>query len=592
MTDESSYGREPVTIVELYQPRCGLRFGVAPCTATGTPKCYNTWGTCLDQPNIDLTGSITWRFRRPDAGILPMYEESGDDIKTNPLAMLESVSTSSAELNLGGMRDGKSALGIRAGVTVQLRDALFDDHVGDYYLADRSATPSTFWRKWRARNLFFSGMRLSVYEGYRGQAIGDMQRRDYILDAVDGPTGDGRVTLRGRDPLALTEKSLFPRASDLTLRDAIDTTSTTIILIGPETDLSANFGNTGSTRYVGLGSEAIRYTGWSSVGTNVWQLTGVTRATLGSAAGSHSANAAAQRIGRYENISGWAAAADLIDNHTEIDAAYRDTSQWTTEGGAYLALQRCERTVVEPTKVDALLGQLSQQCQFAIWWDERQRKIPLLANRPPSVAPISLTDTLNILSGTPGVTMDPEAQITRVLVRYAPRDPFKLRDAGNYRFARLTIEAGIEAPEAANTVRELVIDAPWLIRDYDANALCAAMLLRYRYAPQFLSLEVDAKDRSIKVGDVADITTNAVVDSEGNALVSRWQAVRAEETVAGHKTFLRFQSYYFTGRFGFIMPNTANDYASATADEKATGCYIADSVTLLMPDGSDPYLMQ
>ena len=36
------YGRVPVVIAEVTQPRCALRFGVGACTATGTPKCYNT----------------------------------------------------------------------------------------------------------------------------------------------------------------------------------------------------------------------------------------------------------------------------------------------------------------------------------------------------------------------------------------------------------------------------------------------------------------------------------------------------------------------------------------------------------------------
>ena len=46
---EAVFGREPITIVELEQDTCGLRYGVAPCTAvlglTGDRKCFNTRAT-------------------------------------------------------------------------------------------------------------------------------------------------------------------------------------------------------------------------------------------------------------------------------------------------------------------------------------------------------------------------------------------------------------------------------------------------------------------------------------------------------------------------------------------------------------------
>ena len=56
MADKDTYGRKPVVIAEVTQPRCALRFGVGACTATGTPKCYNTYWTCLDKENYDPTG--------------------------------------------------------------------------------------------------------------------------------------------------------------------------------------------------------------------------------------------------------------------------------------------------------------------------------------------------------------------------------------------------------------------------------------------------------------------------------------------------------------------------------------------------------
>ncbi len=33
---------EPIEYLELTLPRCGLTHGTAPCTASGTPKCYTS----------------------------------------------------------------------------------------------------------------------------------------------------------------------------------------------------------------------------------------------------------------------------------------------------------------------------------------------------------------------------------------------------------------------------------------------------------------------------------------------------------------------------------------------------------------------
>lgn len=83
----------------------------------------------------------------------------------NPIPSLVSVSESASRLNVGAARDGESPFGIRSSVSVQFRDILWNDHVGDFYLSQRSGTRGGFWQKWSARNLYFSNMSVTVYEG-------------------------------------------------------------------------------------------------------------------------------------------------------------------------------------------------------------------------------------------------------------------------------------------------------------------------------------------------------------------------------------------------------------------------------------------
>jgi hypothetical protein len=53
VSDETTFGRAPVQIVELIQPKCGNVHGTAPCmsTQTGDGKCFNTRATCRDPSN-------------------------------------------------------------------------------------------------------------------------------------------------------------------------------------------------------------------------------------------------------------------------------------------------------------------------------------------------------------------------------------------------------------------------------------------------------------------------------------------------------------------------------------------------------------
>lgn len=595
MSGAGDYGREPVTIVEIVQKRCSLTFGTAPCTATGTPKCYQTWGTCRARNNINTLGLMTWRFSMPNAGILPLYEEAGALIKTNPIPILVGVSTTSSSINVGAQREGQSPLGVKSSVSVSFQDAPWDDHVGDAYLAGRTLVQGNFWAKWRARNLFYGDMLIYVYEGYRGQLLADMQRRDYILDAVNGPDGSGKVTVTGKDPLRLAElrTAQFPRATDIRLQTAINTTATAIRVAASAADLDANFGNTGATRYGAFGREIISYTGKTLISTGIYDLTGVVRNVLGTTPETVAVNSVFQRCGRWENQRLWEMSADLIDNHTPIPVGYRNATAWNDEGNDYLITQFSNLTIPAPKSVEKLLGDLCQQGSFSIWWDERLRTIPMLANRPPKVAPIVITDQLNVLAGSAQTEDDVDAHITRVAIYYDPRNPFDLDKPENYRTLRLSIDGEVEAPAAANAVRTLTIFAYGITGDANAFRLATKLLLRYRLIPKYLSLSLDAKDRAIKIGDVLAVTTAAFVDFEGGMVSTLWQVLQSEEFSPGHAFRVELQSYFFIGKFGVIMPSTATDnYASATANEKATGLYIADETTGLMPGGDVPYLIQ
>lgn len=595
---EVDYNRRPVQVVELSQPRCGLRFGVAPCTATGTPICYNTRQTCQDPDNYNATNaSITWRFATPDSFVPDLYEESGQNIKTNAIPCLVSAQTQPTRLNIGAARSGESPFGVRSTITVRLQDIVWDDHVGDFYLSSRSnPNQSTFWAKWKARNQYVAGMFLTLYEGYQGQALGSMQKRLFVLERVDGPNSNGSVTLHGVDPLQLADRrrALFPRPTPIVLNGDINASTTTVSVFSSEADLTDAFGNTGSTRFLRFGDEIISYTGRTLVNPTLGQysLTGVTRGVLGTTATSHANSDTGQRVGRYSEISFWRLAYDLIANHTRVGAAqFINLAQWDAEGNTFLSIFRATGTVTEPTDVSELLGEVCQQGLFSIWWDERNQTIPLLAIKPPQDVPTQINDRDNIMPGAV-LKEQPNSRITRVLVYYARNNQIRaLNDVGNYSRGQLRGNFEVEGPELGGEVRTQIIFSRWIREDALAISLASRLLLRYLDTPRYLTVTLDAKDRAVTVGGVVEVTTRAIVDTEGNQVPVLWQVISENEVRHGETVVYDLQTYSFVGRFAVYMADGSPVYSSATNAQKALGGWYADDDGL-MGDGSDGYQYQ
>lgn len=585
---------DPITIVELRQPRCAHRFGVLPCPATGTPKCYNTWSTCQNAASravFDASGRIRWRFVANRPGLFAVGDFSDlDDPATNaiPVEGLQ-VSTSKSQINIGGILDGKSPFGIRATVSVSMQDFPWDDHVGDFYIADRVALPKRmFWAVWTARNMFYGGMEIVIYEGYAGDALAAMRQRMYKLDNVDGPDASGNVTLRGVDPLveAEGETSKFPPVMDVKLVAAITAVQTTIrVYTGDETNLSRTLG-IGGEKGVRIGSEILFYAGYSTVEPGVYDLTGCTRGVFNTVAATAEADARVQRIGYFKDVPTWECGRYLLSDHTPVGAALIGTS-WQSEGDDYLATFRSTTVVAEPRPVETLMGQIAQQGMFYCWWDEYSQKVEMLAMRAPDGAVTRIDTVSGIIETSAELRREPASLLTRVFVYYAPYDPTKT-DQSNYKVIDGVVEATNEAPQAAGKPYVLEIRADWVTGTVHAQFLIARILSRYRNVPRFLTFRVSAKDREIQIGEVCDVSTGEVVDSEGRVKSERWQVISIGQAVPGEVYILDTQTFDLIGRFGAWMDAADPDYDVATDAEREAGGWWCDDDGL-MPDGSDGY---
>jgi hypothetical protein len=586
--------REPLQFLELIQPRCSLRFGVGDCPATGTDKCYNTWTTCPVRNSYDGLGSIAWRFA-PD---VPHDFDIGDfsdadNIKTNGIPGLVSISTAKSSMNVAGVLDGRSPFGTRSAISATLTDIPWDDYVGDHYKGDRTLPEREYWAVWTARNAFYGGMYLKAYDGFVGDALADMRQKLYALDKVDGPDGSRRVTLSGVDPLRLTDrdKAEFPRTTELSLAVEITAIETTIRLnVKDILDISdvAEFGNA-TYRLFRIGDEVIQYAAWTEIETGVYDLTGCIRGFDNTTAASARIDTRAQRCGRFVDIEPWLIAKYLFQNSTRVPAAFFDFDQWADEGDGYLTTLRSTITIAEVNAIESLMGELTQQGLFNIWWNEAAQNIPMLAVRPAIGAVTVIDGDSNILADTAVLKRQPDAMMTRCFVYYGPRNPTKSRtEKSNYQRLAGQTEAENESDNASGGKAVREVFARFINTEAHAFQLITRMFLRYREIPRFLSIRVSAKDRSIEVGQVCDVTTRTIVDKDGQVLQSRWQVIAVDEVVAGEVYLLDLQTFDLIGRYGIWMASDTPDYLDATDEQRAAGAWWSDAAGL-MSDGSNGY---
>ena len=135
--------------IEIDLPICSLTYGTAPCTASGTSKCFNTLATCQDVTNYDET-IATLRLAQPTLDL-------SRDIVAIPNVVAVDYTPPKIMIAQG--------IGARSSLTVTLRDHPSPDTgpAGDKYRDERGYEPyhqGTFWGKFRARYRFMRGRAL------------------------------------------------------------------------------------------------------------------------------------------------------------------------------------------------------------------------------------------------------------------------------------------------------------------------------------------------------------------------------------------------------------------------------------------------
>jgi hypothetical protein len=584
-TEKQRMGREPITVVELDMDYCQNTFSVAPCTATGA-ECYNTYKTCKDKPNyIKITK--TYRFCQPRAG-LPVDQDLHPAINGQ-------VKTAPTKITPG------KGLGLRASVTVEIKDFTDSDIGIDKYVSNRSYDPltqGTFWGRFMARNPYYQGRTMRVRTGYISDPWdwSNFEDRIYFIEKIEGPIRKGddvvyRIT--GKDMLKLLddERAKVPAPSEGSLLADITSTDTSFTL--DPAGIGANYPTSGTGR---IGDELVTYTRSGDTVT-------ITRAQWGTKADSHDAGDTFQDCLVYNAVN----AVDILDdllNRAGIDESYipydaglssptGTNDEWDDEKATWIS-QTLTAVISEPTGVNTLVAELCNENQINIWWDEVQQKIKLKANVPTlaNAAVTELDDNANFLAGSVRVKDDTNQRVSRALIYYDKVNQIDGKDAKNYRKLYIQADPNKESDNQYGDERATEIKSRWFSSANSGTVagMAGRLLNRFGDTPKVINFSLDAKDSSLWTGDLCDVTTRYIQGTDGANRKTRFQVLSVRESEQGHRYDYEALYFVFSNRNAFIGPNTLLDYASESDANKEAYAFIAQSDGL-MPDGEQGYLI-
>lgn len=579
---------EPLTLIEIDLPQCTREFGVAPCTATLSArvpcKCYRTPGTCYDLPNYDEGVQTV------------VYAQKISDLPVglNLYPALASVSSDPLELNLSGIDPLSGPLGKRARCEVGLQNFPDADLRMDPYAAERKSGAAQFsgvgydpgsrgthFGRLLARHPYNIGLPARRRTGVVGQAPEDMRTEHYVTSEWQGPDAGGNLQLSLLDVLDLVDNAaaVVPSASSGVLAAGLTATAL-VATLAPEGIGDAEYAASGR---ICIGSEVMTF----ARSGDVLSLTG--RGVDGTTAASHAEGDSVQLCWRVEGLEVHEAIAALLATQG-IEGDRVPIADWAEETAGWLTGLRVERTICAPTGVARLLGEL---CQLGVqlWPDIRSDVIRLRVNRPlrPGEAPVDLTDEAHIIEGTPLVTRLPEKRVSEMQLYYGQISAANTSDSPAA-FSRLAV--AVANPNHYRTESIKVIYSRWLNGpgvDMWAQATVERLVARYAMVPQKFAAQCDIKDAdNLQAGALVRVTSYVIEDADGS--VPGWPGQVSRVELGSGRVAVEVESYDFSGRYWWWLPDGAPDYDAASAEERQFGAFYVETADDVFADGTGPYL--
>jgi hypothetical protein len=391
------------------------------------------------------------------------------------------------------------------------------------------------------------------------------------------------VSVKCRDLLSLTEfrRAQVPAPSPGKLNADLTDVATTLVLTGDQTGA---YPASGTLR---INDELMTYTGITyDSGSDVTNVTGLTRGTDGSAAEEHDIDEGVQLCRRYTATRIAPLLEELLVNDARVPAQLVDLAKIQSEDDDSLGAYTLTTIISEPTGVDRLIGEIAEQCSFYTWWNERRQVVDMQAIKPLSTVDYWFTQEDHIIDGTFKVEERPKERITTISLYYNPRDfAGDLEKPVNYK-NQLVVSNSLATGEDlyGKLPQTRQIFSRWLQTEAQANQTGSRLSTRYQDIPVYATFMVDAKDRACWAGDFLTISHDYLIDARGNRLGNRrWLVIEAEEVEAGHMQRIVAVDVTLDGLIYLITENGIGNYTEALFAE--SNAFITDNFGL-NPDGT------
>jgi hypothetical protein len=499
----------------------------------------------------------------------PVQEQPADTDKII-LPYLADASTAPTKVSLAGSNRNTDPLGNRASVTLKMTDQVSSDISDDPYLSDRLFKPllkdGSFWAKWRVRQRFGRvNARIRVYEGYRGQRLSEMRKREYLFDKLNLDSR-AAVTIRGRDILSKAElgKSQVPVQSPGLLATALTAGIETTIQISNATVDDYPAPNT-----VRINKEIFTYSAVTVNGADpdIVDLTITSRASDRSEAAEHQLDDSVQLCRRYTDATVDEVLVELLADDAEIPAQNLDIANWELESLSFLSAYNLTTLITEPESVTSLVGSLMESVAAFLYWDERDQLTKLEALKALSTIPVTLSEGTDIVADSVSIVEKPREQLTRVALYYNPVSFAEVGESPiNYLNGYIDANTDLEDDDALGQKQTRLIFTRWLTTNAQATQTASRLATRYALVPIEVTFTVDAKDGGYWIGDIFRMSHYQIVNAQGDADTGRnFIITSAEEIVTGEMIRYTAEDSTLGGFVALITSNGQGDYTGVEA---------------------------
>ena len=494
-----------------------LTAGTGSWSGTGNQKCFNTYATCQDKPNYDRgTKSVT--FKKNQAG----------DIDEYTIPSLVNFGVTLPELNIFS-RDTKSqALGRFGKCSIAFNDLPISDNHLDPYVSEREYNPlenGTFWTKWLARNPYYEGWKVRLYDGLVGQSLAEMNVREYEIEKITNPDSNGGVRLTANDLMRRLDgrKAIFPPTSDCQLSRNLNDNPF-------ELEFYTNgrlepYTITAGWTYALIESEFIRIQQEpADVGGGEYRYTIIDRFQNPASheSGVSVTNAYLPLVGLVNPDPG-----DIIDDllrpiFTDTEFDY-DMMRYEIDNYTDVTGLSFKNFIKKPSSVSDILASLALSLGFYMWYDENENITKFKMVRDEENPVITLNQNNNLIKGSTKAGVTSDDRFTDAYISYDLNTSEYLannQEVYNRNLLLVDEEAASDNEYGKREIYEL--NTNWIYSTGDAGDLAVKLLTQFKDPIRTISFQLDIKDNDLQMAQVFKLAYSGFTDIYGNNELINW----------------------------------------------------------------------